>query len=132
MRRTHFRSLARNAARILAVTTPLLLVAWTAFHLELTASHPEADAVLEEAPTEVWLQFSVVPDGARTSFSVRGPEGSVSLGDITQGEGDDAKVMRAEVTGPMPPGSYTVSWVGATPDDHTVRGRFSFSVAEAR
>ena len=70
--------------------------------------------------------------GGRTSFSVRGPGGDVSLGDVTQGEGDEAKVLRAEVTGPMPPGSYTVSWVGAPPDDHPVRGRFGFSIEEAR
>jgi methionine-rich copper-binding protein CopC len=120
----------RTAPGALAVTASLLLVAATAFHLEPTASHPAADGVLEEAPTEVWLEFSVVPDAERTSFSVRGPDGEVPLGEITRGEGDDARILRADVTGPMPAGRYTVSWVGAPPDDHVVRGRFGFTVAD--
>jgi methionine-rich copper-binding protein CopC len=122
----------RKLLQGLALTASLVFLGWTAFHLELSASFPEADAVLLESPSEVWLQFSVVPDTARTSFSVTGPDGSVALGEIRQGEGDAEKVLRAEVSAPMPPGSYMVSWVGAPMDDHTVRGRFSFSIEAVR
>ena len=118
--------------RGLAPLAAVLLIGWTAFHLEVTASDPEAGAVLAEAPTEVWLEFSEVPDAERTSFSVTGPDGSVPLGGIHRREGDGDKVLRANVAGPMPEGSYTVSWVGAPMDEHTVRGRFSFSIEAAR
>ncbi len=117
-----------RTAAPLALVSAMLLSGWTAFHLELQASHPAADAVLEEAPTEIWLHFSVVPDMERTSFSVRGPAGAVKLGDIVVG--DEPQIVKAVVEGEMPAGAYTLSWVGAPPDDHTVRGRFAFSIQE--
>lgn len=122
----------RTLVRGLALAVSTLAIGWTVFHLELSASYPEADAVLSEAPTELWLQFSVPPDMERTSFSVRGPEGRIALGDMVQGEGDETKTVHAAVSGPMPAGDYMVSWVGAPMDDHTVRGRFSFSLEAQR
>jgi len=116
--------------RLLALAGFLFLVGWTPYHLELTASFPEADQVLTEAPTVIWLQFSVTPDMERSSFSVRGAAGNVELGDIAVG--DSVNVLRAEVSGAMPAGDYTLSWVGAPLDDHAVRGRYSFSVSAAR
>lgn len=113
-----------------ALAASALLLGWTAFHLELNASFPQADAVLGEAPSEIWLEFSVAPDMERSSFSVRGPGGPVELGAIAAGERPE--VIKAAVKGAMPAGGYTVSWVGAPPEDHTVRGRFSFSVGAAR
>ena len=65
----------------------------------------------------------------RTSFSVRGPAGAVALDSIAVG--DEPEVVKAAVAGNMPEGRYTLSWVGAPIGDHTVRGRFSFSVGEA-
>ena len=116
----------RLLAGAFAVTASAVLVAWTAFHLELTDSHPKAGQTMVEAPAEIWLRFSVVPDTARSSFSVRGPEGNVALGDIAPGASPE--VLRAPVAGPMPAGTYTVSWVGAPMDDHAVRGRFTFTI----
>ena len=108
----------------------VLLAAWTLFHLELTASHPEAEAALSEPPGEIWLQFSVIPDHDRSSFSLEGPTGSVELGAIMVGE--EPEILRAEIVGAMPDGTYTVSWTGAPLDDHPVRGRFTFSVGARR
>ena len=117
-------------AGIVSLAGVVLLAGWTAFHLELAASYPEAEQSMVEAPSEIWLQFSVTPDMERSSFSVRGPEGKVDLGEISAGETPD--ILRADVTGSMPPGSYTLSWVGAPLEDHAVRGRFTFSVGESR
>lgn len=115
---------------MVALSTPLVLAASTIFHLELTASHPQADVSIDQPPSEIWLEFSTAPDLEQTSFSVRGPDGRVSLGEIRPGE--TAEVVKAEVTGTMPAGEYMVSWVGAPPDDHAVRGRFGFSVNGGR
>lgn len=120
------RSITTAAALVLALAT----AGWTAFHIELSSSHPQAEQTLEEAPTEVWLRFSVQPDTARSSFSIRGPEGRVELGEIVVG--DEPEVLRADVVGALPAGDYTVSWVAAPMDDHAVRGRFGFTVAAAR
>lgn len=105
---------------------PLLLLAATPFHLDLLDSFPDEEEVLTEAPETVWLEFSGPPDMSRSSFSVRGPDGAVSLGEIQVGE--QPEVIQANVQGAMPPGTYTVAWVAAPMDDHAVRGRFEFSV----
>ena len=107
-----------------------LLVASGPLHIEVTASFPDEDQELSAPPTEIWLQFSVVPDMEQTSFSVRGPEGSVELGEIEVGE--DPTVIKAEVSAPIGSGAYTVSWVGAAPDDHAERGRYAFSIDTGR
>jgi methionine-rich copper-binding protein CopC len=115
------------SALLLAVA---ILSGWTVRHLDLKASFPEADAALAQAPAEIWLEFSVAPDMARTSFSVRGPAGNVELGPVTAGA--KPEIIKAAVKGATPPGSYTVSWAGAPPNDHVVRGRFTFTVAARR
>lgn len=120
--------------RILPSAVALLLMiplaAWSAFHIELVASSPGADEVLGSAPAEIKLEFSVPTDTARSTFSVRGPAGRVELGPVTPG--NSLKVLQARVTGTMPAGSYTVSWVAAPVGDHTVRGRYSFRVGSGR
>jgi methionine-rich copper-binding protein CopC len=113
---------------LFAVT--LILGAWTTFHLDLVDSLPKEDQVLEEAPEVVWLEFSAAPDMSRSSFSIRGPEGGVELGEMEAG--DEEEVIRARVVGEMPAGTYTLSWVGAPIDDHTVRGRFDFTIESAQ
>ena len=118
----------RSAALIaLAVASS---VAWTRFHLEIVASFPDEDEVVAEAPETIWIEFTAAPDLEQTSFAVRGPEGLVQLGDMAVGE--KPEVVQARVTGPMPAGTYTVSWVGAPADDHPVRGRYDFSVGAGR
>ena len=107
---------------------PLLLGAWTLFHIELVDSLPRADQVLDAAPKEVWLEFSTNPDTARSTFSIRGPAGGVDLGEVVMDAEDDPTVLKAVVEGEMPPGAYTVSWVAAPMEDHAVRGRFSFTI----
>lgn len=116
--------------RAALLVAPLLAGAWTIFHIELADSFPEADQVLAEAPQEVWLQFSVTPDAARSSFSVQGPAGVVALDSIRWDAEKEPTVLRAKVRGEMGPGDYTVSWTAAPIDDHAVRGRFGFIIGK--
>lgn len=108
---------------------PVLAAAGGAFHLELVDSFPKADAVVHEAPSQIWLQFSVAPDMEQTSFAVRGADGNIELGEITVGESPE--VIQAAVAQPLEDGEYTLSWVGAPVDDHPVRGRYTFTVSVA-
>ena len=117
--------------------TPLFLALFLAgaygasFHLELLESMPGEDASLASSPEEVWLKFNEPPDMSRTSFSIRGPDGSVEL-DSIRSSSEDPDVVRAKVLGAMPEGSYTVSWLAAPTDDHGVRGRYSFTIGQGR
>ena len=115
-----------TAPALILVLLPLLVVVRPPVHLDLAESHPAADETLAEPPTNVWLAFTEVPDPERSTFRIQGPDGTVALSDVTPGE--DAKVLEAEVEGPMPPGIYTVEWTAAPMDDHAVRGRFDFFV----
>ena len=108
---------------------PFLLGAWTLFHIELRTSFPAADQVLEDAPQEIRLEFSTTPDTARSTFSLRGPEGAIQLDTIRWDAAEEPTVLRARVVGEMPPGDYLISWVAAPVDDHGGRGRISFSIA---
>lgn len=116
----------------IAVTTAfaLSLLGATTVHLELTASFPKADAELEAAPDEIWLEFSAEPDLEQSGFLLNGPGGYVELGEIQVGE--NGKTLEAAVEGAMPEGDYRVSWTAAPVDDHAVRGRYSFRVVGAR
>lgn len=68
--------------------TPLILALFlvgaygASFHMELIESLPGENVTLASAPEEVWLKFNEPPDVSRTSFSIRGPEGSVELDSI--------------------------------------------------
>lgn len=121
---------SRTLVAAIALALPFLAAGTGAFHLELVDSHPEAEQVLEASPSEIWLQFSVEPDMSQTSFSVRGPDGNVELGDIVAG--DAPEIIEAPVAASLAPGTYTLSWVGAPMDDHPVRGRYTFEVAAQR
>ncbi len=120
----------RSLMAAVALALPFLAAGTALFHLELVASYPEAEEVLQASPNEIWLQFSVQPDMEQTSFSVRGAAGRVELGDIVAG--DSPEIIKAPVAGTLAPGTYTLSWVGAPMDDHPVRGRYTFEVAAAR
>lgn len=119
----------RALAAVSILASTVVLMGWTLFHIDLNASFPEADQVVTDSPTEMWLEFSVPTDLERSSFSVRGPDGRVDLGDISAG--DSPEILRAAVNGPLVDGTYTVSWVAAPIEDHAVRGRFTFTVALA-
>ena len=97
-------------------------------HLTLVDSRPRDDAVVTEPPTQIWLRFNEPVDLARCGISVRGPGGGVRLGPVAL---DDSVSITAAVLESLEPGEYTVSWLAAAPDDHPVRGRYSFTVEAA-
>jgi methionine-rich copper-binding protein CopC len=110
------------------VALPLILGAWTVFHIDLRDSYPKADQALDAAPQEIWLEFSVQPDTSQSTFSIRGPAGGVDLGDVSWNSDGDPTVLRAAVEGEMPPGAYIISWVAAPMNDHGGRGRINFTI----
>lgn len=120
----------RNFVLAATFTFGLPLLGASAMHLELTASFPEADAEVDTAPSEIWLEFSAKPDLEQSGFLLRGPDGFVELGEIQVGENEET--IEAAVEGAMPDGEYRVSWTAAPVDDHSVRGRYSFTIRQAR
>jgi methionine-rich copper-binding protein CopC len=97
------------------------------FHLTLIDSKPKEEAVLTESPSEIWLRFNEPLDVAKCGIGVRGPAGAVELGEVVL---TDSVSMSAKIPTTLPPGEYTVSWLGTPINDHAVRGRFKFTVGE--
>lgn len=117
----------KSLRRFLTVAAlPALVAGWTVLHIEVDAAFPAVDGSVATAPDSVWIDFSTTPDPERSSFSIRGPAGAVALTDMRIGE--NPEFMHARVEGSMPAGTYTVSWIAAPMDDHTVRGRYEFTV----
>jgi copper transport protein len=111
------------------IGVPLLLGAWTVRHIEVRESLPKENQVLAESPQEIWVKFNVPPDTSQSTFTVRGPAGSVALDTIRWDPEVDPTVLRAKVEGQVPEGDYIISWIAAPIDDHGGRGRIPFSIS---
>ena len=118
----------RRSSLFLLIGIPLLLGASAVYHIDLRESFPKADQLLEEAPQEIWLEFSVQPDTSRSTFTLRGPSGGVALSAILWNATEDPTFLRANVEGEMLPGAYTIAWVAAPLDDHGDRGQIKFTI----
>lgn len=93
-------------------------------HLRLTKSEPAKDSVVAAAPKELKLWYSALPQLKLSRITLTGPSGAVATGAIEQ----DSLMLRAPITGAMPAGAYTVSWLTASSDGHPIRGTFGFRV----
>lgn len=122
--------LAAGLATALAVVLLLVWPAGTASaHEKLIGSTPAAGSVVQEAPTEVTLNFSgellpfgaavIVADAAGTEYQAAG-EPAFS--------GDD---VIAQLEPGMPDGSYEIRWQVITGDGHPISGIVPFSIGEA-
>src|SRR5689334_5698508 len=126
-----FRSRPRSVlAAVLALLTALagLAVAGApaaSAHDELVSSSP-SDGARVTAPTALTLTYSesLIRTGYRVV--VRGPGGRVD-GDVRL---SGAKVVH-RFTGPLPAGSYDVSWRVVSADGHPIAGTLSFTVRRA-
>jgi len=82
---------------------------------------------MAESPSEIWLRFNQPLDVAKCGVGVRGPNGAVELAKVVL---TDSVSMSAKIPTALPPGEYTVSWLGTPIDDHAVRGRYKFTVGD--
>ena len=111
------------------IATSCLLIGAAYWHIDLTDSRPQEDEILNVAPSEIWLRFSVPPDLEQTGIALLGTSGMVELEDVAL---VDSVSISAKVVGAMAAGEYIVSWRAAPHDDHGTRGRFEFKVESSR
>lgn len=110
----------------MAIAVGFLLVGSVRFHLDLVDSRPKENSTVAESPGEIWLLFNNVPIAEQSGISLRGPAGSIRLGPATV---SDSLALSVSVTETLGPGEYTVSWLASAADEHTVRGRYKFTVS---
>lgn len=118
----------------------LRLAAWTALALTLTLcaqvalaharllrSQPSAGAALKQAPKTVELWFSEELDAGGCAIAVTDQMGKrVDRQTVGLAEGD--KKLQVELE-ELASGTYTVEWQALSNDGHTVKGKFTFTVA---
>ncbi len=112
---------------LLSLTGALALPAALLFHTELKHSFPERDGMLKAPPQEVTLTFSGKVTAKLTTIAILRPDSTEVLKLVVE-KTADAKVVRAPMTRPLPPGRYVVRWKTAASDGHVVRGAYGFAV----
>lgn len=114
--------------RFLTALMLIWLVPTTAAaHQQLLRATPAAGASLERAPGEIRLTFNQAVDAALARLRVVGPSGEIEIGTPTVPDGSPA-VLFATMSGPLPPGTYTVHWLVTGADGHPVRDQYSFEI----
>lgn len=120
-------ALSATAALGLAVTT-MAAPAWA--HDSLLSSTPEADAVLEQSPEEITLEFS--GGGLTTGEAITNViEVSDEGGENWEGETEiEGSTMSTELPEELPGGDYTVAYRVVYSDGHAEESSFDFEVAD--
>jgi methionine-rich copper-binding protein CopC len=112
---------------LLTLSGSLALPAAFLFHTELKKSFPERDAMLKAPPEEVVLTYSGRVNAKLSAISILRPD-STEVMKLVVEKTPDAKVLRATMTRPLPPGRYVVRWKTGAADGHVVRGAYGFSI----
>ena len=109
------------------------LTAWVGValaHAELVSTSPVNQAVLDQSPPEIALQFTERVDPIEPGIRLVDADGDdVEIGAVDQSGGGDT--MRADIPDALGDGSYVVAWQAVSADSHRIRGAYTFSVGEA-
>jgi methionine-rich copper-binding protein CopC len=121
--------LARTGARIAAALV-LLLPAAAYAHDVLRKSEPANGATLRAVPRVIRLTFSQPPQLVFTRVELLGPDSQrVALSPLRIAAPDSARVVLADVAGPLSAGRYRIQWQITSADGHPVRGTVVFEIA---
>ena len=122
----------RVRTRALAAGLGVLLVPAIVFaHTVLRKSEPADGAVLHEAPRVIRLTFSEPPQLAFTRVELVGPDSQpVAVSPLRTAAPDSARIIVADVVGPLVAGRHRILWQITSADGHPVRGTIAFRIAE--
>lgn len=98
-------------------------------HATLERSVPSANSVLEEAPTQIELDFDDAVDADLAALELFDAAGEpLSLGAVTALADD---IVAAEVDTALADGLYAVRWRVTSLDGHRIDGAFTFQIGTA-
>lgn len=106
-------------------------VANTFRHLRLVRAEPAVEGTVAQAPTEIRLFFSEVPNLKATSIRVATEAGQAVDAAIPAADAKDPTIVFATLKAPAAPGTYTVNWRTTSDDGHLVRGEYHFTYGAA-
>lgn len=122
---TRFRH--RSAARVVVLVMALALMPVAVYaHAAMTRSAPKANSKSHQAPKLVELWFNEELEPNLNTIEVKDSQGQrVDKGAVALFEGN--KKVQVEV-GELTAGAYAVDWKAVSTDEHTVHGKFTFTV----
>lgn len=120
----------KKAALWLALMSALLISPSAAFaHAKLLRSEPKHNSKLEQPPKLIELWFNEELEAGFNAIEVKDAQGKrFDRGEVTLAEG--GKKAQVELQD-LPAGTYTVEWKALSSDEHTLKGKFTFTVAAA-
>ena len=96
-------------------------------HAKLLRSQPAANATLKQAPRTVELWFSEELESSFSTIVVRDQNGK-QFDKNNARVGEDGKKLEIDLDD-LASGTYTVEWKALSTDQHTMKGKFGFTVA---
>ncbi|GEM_PF-1334473 len=115
---------------VLALIFAALTVGVALAHANLVHSDPAANAVLDQAPAQITLEFSEPVDPRLSKIEVLFEDGATVDGDDTTRSPNDSKVLTVSLKDARQ-GTYIVSWRALSEaDGHVTSGSFVFSVGQ--
>ena len=119
-------SLNRIFPPILGLVLLIAIVPAVSGHAKLLRSQPAANAALEGPPAAVELWFSEELESQFSTVVVTDKNWKhVDKNDVSLAEGNKKLQIHLE---DLPSGIYTVEWQALSTDQHTMKGKFTFSV----
>lgn len=98
-------------------------------HASIDRSEPEAEAILDSAPTRVTIWFTEPLEDQFSSIRVIGPDGIPIDSNNSTVAGPDRTSLTVGLTGELSDGSYVVQWKSlSSVDGHLIRGAYVFSI----
>jgi copper transport protein len=117
-------------ALIFALILALLTSSVALAHANLVHSDPAENAVLDQAPTQITLEFSEAVDPHLSKIEVLFEDGTAVDGNDTTRAPDDSKQLTVSLNDSRH-GTYIVSWRALSETDgHVTSGSFVFSVGQ--
>lgn len=121
------RILPRSAARAVILVMALALMPAAVFaHAAMIRSAPKANSKSQQSPKLVELWFNEELEPNLNTIEVKDGRGQrVDKGAVILSEG--AKKVQVELND-LAAGAYTVDWKAVSTDEHTVHGKFTFTI----
>lgn len=110
---------------LLAFPAVLFAAGGASAHAVVTASEPEAGAVLPSLPPRISVQFNSRIDPERSRLTLIGPDGAQQALDLAPSD----EPARLEAPAPrLGPGRWRLRWQVLAVDGHITRGDIPFTI----
>ena len=121
----HISNVFRVGVRLAVIVALVSLTRAASAHAVLVRSSPAINATVEGPDVPVTIKFSSRVDGARSTLTLKSPDGQARPLTIEQQSSPDTVTAHAPR---LVPGEYAIQWQVLATDGHVTRGEIPFRV----